>query len=737
MPLKKNILFMICMTAGAIFAAGLAYSNSSNDQEAFEFEADLLVHDEEHNAIYAKGNAYINQNNQYIFADEILYSMDNRKIYAKGNVAFENERGHLFFAQEVVFDKGEYNGVALDFQAKITKSRLVAKLAEIQHKEIMTLEDFTYSPCSICKDDTKPNFPLWQIRADTGKLDRSSDQLTFTHAKIDVFGKPIFYTPYFSAPAPGAKRRSGFLMIKNNVNSVLGSSIKAPYYFNLAPNYDLLYSPEFFSKNMIIHHADFRHLLKSGSYRLKASFLNQDLIDRRGKKVSTPVKDKKMHYSLVGHYIFDSSSALEGYLDFTSTRVHDKSKEHLKKFKIHNGDYLTTDVHFMNYNNQSHYYSLRTLQFQDLRTGYNAKTTPLIFPMLDGRVEKKTDFLNASFFAEYNILNLHRAQGTSYNRVSLKPGAHIPFSAKHGSRGHVNLFVRTDFYKITKKPIQVNVLKADSFRGGEIGSESRITPEISSEWSLPFYKYVNGSSIIIEPVITSAYSSYKSNLHKVSNEDSLDPEINAGNLLSINKFSGFDRLETGPRANIGMRTSISSQYFDNANFFIGQAFRKKQDKNFNATSGLHKRSSDYVGKFTLIPNQNILITDNIRFKRNIKSIQKNELSINVTNAKYNGSLTHAFSKRDKLESLNKRFRQEYIANGEYNFYQSWWVIGNVHGNLGRLSTGEKNKLISDGAGLKYLGDCLTFDFNLKRDYIKTKSIKPSTTLTWSISVPTF
>ena len=69
----------------------------------------------------------------------------------------------------------------------------------------------------------------------------------FEDAKIEFFGVPLAYFPYFSAPDPTVKRKSGFLMPIVSTSSAYGFGIETPYYFALAPNYDLTFSPRKFT----------------------------------------------------------------------------------------------------------------------------------------------------------------------------------------------------------------------------------------------------------------------------------------------------------------------------------------------------------------------------------------------------------------------------------------------------------------------------------------------------------
>ena len=73
------------------------------------------------------------------------------------------------------------------------------------------LHSGVYTACEPCKDDPKKP-PLWQVKAARMIHDQAEKMIYFEDARLEFFGKPVAYMPYFSAPDPTVKRKSGFLM---------------------------------------------------------------------------------------------------------------------------------------------------------------------------------------------------------------------------------------------------------------------------------------------------------------------------------------------------------------------------------------------------------------------------------------------------------------------------------------------------------------------------------------------
>ena len=98
------------------------------------------------------------------------------------------------------------------------------------------LTNSTYSLCPIKEND-------WLIEADQIELKLDKNRGVADNALIKFYGVPIFYTPKYSWVLSG--RGSGFLTPDYSTYNEPGQpdnafNVRVPYYFNLAPDRDLL-----------------------------------------------------------------------------------------------------------------------------------------------------------------------------------------------------------------------------------------------------------------------------------------------------------------------------------------------------------------------------------------------------------------------------------------------------------------------------------------------------------------
>jgi LPS-assembly protein len=98
----------------------------------------------------------------------------------------------------------------------------------------------TFSTC-------KPDREDWYMRASETHLDYDRNEGTASHASMWFGGVPFFYTPIASFSLNG-QRRSGVLHPHFSTSTRSGIDFTVPYYWNIAPNYDMTLFPRYMSK---------------------------------------------------------------------------------------------------------------------------------------------------------------------------------------------------------------------------------------------------------------------------------------------------------------------------------------------------------------------------------------------------------------------------------------------------------------------------------------------------------
>src|SRR5690606_3312390 len=91
------------------------------------------------------------------------------------------------------------------------------------------------------------------------------------------FGVPIAYVPVFFHPDPTVRRKTGFLTPSFRHSDTLGFGVTTPFFWNLAPNYDVTFSPTMLSRQGLLMQTEWRHRMMNGSYSIRlAGIFQQD-----------------------------------------------------------------------------------------------------------------------------------------------------------------------------------------------------------------------------------------------------------------------------------------------------------------------------------------------------------------------------------------------------------------------------------------------------------------------------
>ncbi len=736
--IKGIIIISILTIAQPATAATIDIKTSGSPVDVV---ADKLFYDKEKNLVYGIGNVIITQDNQTLMADEIVYYRNTEEMYAQGDIALTRDDGSVYFGDKARLDRIKHIGVITNFKGRFGKQSLIAaNYAEMVGENIMELNQMVYSPCKICETNFAPNTPLWQFRAASAELNREEERIYYKDAKLEAFGYPIFYTPYLSTPAPGAKNKSGFLMPKARYSKVFGKRLRIPYYQTIYPNMDTTVGVEFNQKLGNVYDFEFRHKLRQGEYKLFSSITYTNKVTKSGNYVPGQ-KDFRGHYDLKGRYNL-TNRFFPGLFTVESMRVRDPAKTYTEKYDFSQLNVLKTDAHLRDVNRKS-YKSIRSLFFQDLRPHTSTKTTAAALPQATYMYGDTISSLDARGELLLDYTNLNRPQGMNYNRLVSIGAIDKNYMTSFGMFWKNKASIRGDFYNVDFSPVKVVSNYIPIARRS--GTETRYHPEFTSALNYPLYKVLGRYFITVDPVFQAILSPKQSNLKIVDNEDSQAPEISASNLFTQNRYRGYDLLENGNRANYGIRSSIKSPYFNDLSLIAGQSFRFDKDSNFDKASGMSGHRSDYVTRITLTPDKNWQISNATRFDSNNFSINRNEFGVNYYDVKYFLNVYYFMVNKniqDPDQGEKLQYTQESQISGGYNFYKDWWVDGFIKFKLGPRPPTPPGQtpishMISDGLTIRNSNECLSTQISVQRDYTRLKDLIPTTSYVFRVTVPTF
>jgi len=143
-----------------------------------------------------------------------------------------------------------------------------AKALKRDSDGMIYLDDASFSTCS-------PKNISWSIVAKKLALNPKTERGIAKHTTLRIHDVPTLYMPYISFPISG-KRQSGFLMPTFGYSNISGYDFSAPYYWNIAPNYDATIVPHAYSLRGLMMGGEFRYLSPYSNGLFVGNFLPND-----------------------------------------------------------------------------------------------------------------------------------------------------------------------------------------------------------------------------------------------------------------------------------------------------------------------------------------------------------------------------------------------------------------------------------------------------------------------------
>jgi len=258
----------------------------SNDSESLDIEADKseIISNEAYRFI---GNVELKSDSHFLAADDIEVSTSDNSTLAQGNVRFQDNT--YLITSDVLSVKKEDDELIATASNANYQDFAVGPGGANGYTEIISktptsvfLTNATYSLCPVNKND-------WLIDADSIELNLDRNRGIADNATIVFYGFPIFYLPKYSWVLEG--RGSGFLTpgydnYREPSQTERSFRVRVPYYFNIAPDRDLVAAMSYMSSRGFIYEGKYRQLIapkiteedEHSLWEIETRFLHDDKI---------------------------------------------------------------------------------------------------------------------------------------------------------------------------------------------------------------------------------------------------------------------------------------------------------------------------------------------------------------------------------------------------------------------------------------------------------------------------
>ena len=677
---------------------------AANLDKQMLLQADDAEYNTSTHVVSARGHVEIDYEGRILLADMVTYNQNTDVVTADGHVVLMDSQGNVAFAEHVTMTDKMRDGALQGFGALLgAHGRMVAASATRTGGRYTEARHVAYTPCRICNKEGERT-PVWQVRARSVVHDQEMHRIKFHDATVALLGVPLLYTPYLSEPDPTVKHASGFLMPDIGSSSSNGYFVTLPYYWSMSKSQDVTVEPIVTTRGGEVVMGEYRERWDHGGMWLQGSVGDNPNGGQSG--------EQHQYYS---HLFGSGRVTLSDQWQFGYDAELTSDATYLKRYDISQLDRLMSDLFFVGMQGRSRF-SLAGYFFQGLRATDDNHTFPVALPLVEYTYIPEHKWAGGRFRFDVDGVALSRDTGTNDQRFTAEARWRLPVVTGNGQLWTFQLDGRGDVYH-TDTPVPLPSSGHFVERG---------LPYAALDWRWPFIATGNtGRSIVVEPIVQLVAQPYGGNPANIPNEDSLNVEIDDNNIFSFDQVPGYDLVESGPRANLGMRAEsrFDSGYVE---ALIGQTFRLKPDSAFQSGTGLSGTRSDLVGRFSIKFPPYVDLTNRIDVDEQTGNIRRNEVYLTGT---YGRSSTR-ISYIQLAPTLGLPGREEVNAQVDINFYRNWQAFAAIRRDL------QAQQTLENEFGIGYEDECFGISLGYRRKYTADRDLPPSTSTVLRLKLKT-
>jgi len=729
-------------------------------------QADAIDYDYTNERVAATGRVQMYYKGSSVEADKVIYDQKTKRLRAEGNVIIVQADGQIIHGQVLDLNDDYRDGFVDSLRLEAPdRTRFAAPRAERSKGDTTVFQSGTYTACEPCKDDpAKP--PKWQVKAERIIHDEAEQMIYFENMRIEAFGVPFFWSPFFSAPDPTVKRKSGFLIPVAGYSTTLGANLTTPYYWALSPYYDVTVTPTFSSAQGVLLQGEFRHRLDNGSYSIHVAGIDQ---------LNPGAFATEFGPSYPGNTSF------RGGIDSTGQfALNDKwvwgydalllsDKFFLQDYGLY-GRYLTSANTFRNQvteggvsqiyltgRGDQSYFDGRVQYFYGLSAADTQSQLPIVAPVIDYSKVFGQPILGGELSLKSNLTSLTResAEFDAISNNAINNNLCLPTTADAAATAPANCVLRGVPGEYTRAsaeltwkrtfidPIGQTITPFVSLRGdaaqASIANEpgvanfiptgnteaGRVMPAIGFDYRYPFINVSSWGTQIIEPIAQLIVRPNETNIGKLPNEDAQSLIFDDSNLFRVDKFSGWDRVEGGTRVNYGAQYTAQFNQGGTVNALFGQSYQLFGQNSFaindgtgvGLDSGLATRLSDYVARVSYQPDKTYMFTSRFRFDEETLAVQRAELEARAGFDRLTVTMLYGnYAAEPDIGFLTRH--DGLLGSATFKINQNWSAIGSTRYEF------YSNQIDELRTGIGYIDDCFAISMNYIKDFAYSGTSAP-------------
>lgn len=718
---------------------GKAAQSAKDPNAKMLMEAKELVYDYDREVVTAVGGVDIYYDGRALQSDRVIYDQKANRVKAVGRVKMTERNGDVVYADSMDVTDNFKDGFVEPLRLEtVERTHFAAARGRRENGNVMVFDRGVYTACEPCRENpSKP--PLWQVKAKRIIWRQDEKTIYYEDATFEFFGMPIAWLPFFSSPDPTVKRRTGVLAPKVQISGDVGVAVETPYYWVLSPTSDLTLAPVFTSKQGVMLKGEYREQLIDGAYSIRAAGIHQldtsEFADRvpagrpdAGLRIGPG--DKKDRWAASTKGDFDINEKWTWGWDINA--VSDKWVR--SDYNLWGSPYDATSTVYLAGQGDRSWFEARAYQFYGLTRYDNYKTQPWAAPVIDYNYVFENPVAGGELAINLNATNLYRENSdfASYRTVRAPKANALVGAAGTYSRISGDVQWRRQFID----PVGQVWTPFAFLRGDMIYTDPKTDPRmgpfldarqdalfrgmagVGLEYRFPFVAETSAGAHQIEPIGQLILRPNETKIGRLPNEDAQSLVFDDTVLFSWDKFSGYDRIEGGGRANVGAQYTFTSNEGATFALLAGQSYRLYGRNSFAAVdatrtglnSGLETNKSDYVAGASFAPNQRISFGSHFRFDEDSFNLRAAELAARANFDRFQANVIYGRYDREPLQGFDS-IREGVLAGGRVFVTEDVYVEGGARYNFDYKAF-DRTEV---GFGIDDIMQCLALGFTYIRE----------------------
>jgi LPS-assembly protein len=557
------------------------------------------------------------------------------------------------------------------------------------------------------------------------------------------------------------KRKSGFLAPSFSSSDKTGVGVAVPYFWALAPDYDLTLTPMMTSKQGPLMEAEWRQRTETGAFLIRGMGIKQwdpsYFTHTSGPFIGEPTpgnRDFRGSIESSGQFSLSDKWGwgwdIVAPTDKTFFQDYNTGKLQTKDLIRNTPSEGISQLYLTGRGDRS-YFDARSMYFYGFSEFDQQGQIPVVHPVVDYSYTFGQPIMGGELGYKVNMVSLTRDEA-SFNAIRQKlfntfedqcnktadpairtqsncvlrgfPGTYSRLSAETTWRRSFTDSVGqvfTPFASLRGDAASLSVENqpgVDNFLPPGESNITRAMPTAGLEYRYPFIGVQSWGTQTIEPIAQIIVRPNEPAVGQLPNEDAQSLIFDDSNLFKIDKFSGWDRIEGGSRANVGVEYTAQVNGAGFFNVLVGQSYQLFGQNSYTQggitntglDSGLDKPKSDYIARVAYQPSRMFAFTSRFRFDEDTLDVMRFELEGRVTLDRWSFTTIYGrYAPQPALGFLTER--EGILGVSSLRLNTNWSINAGIGYDL------DAQKVDQTQFGLTYIDDCIA----LALQYITSNS----------------